>query len=66
MVTECNTLDRKTNKAVGLRVNITAVRHVTGTWPIASFSSKIRTGLLIGVLRVLGQKQALNPSALFH
>lgn len=61
MVTGCNSLERKTKTAVELSVNITASRHVTGSWLIGSFISKLRTGLLIGVLGVLGQKQALNP-----
>jgi len=34
MVTGCNSLERKTKTAVGLRVNITAARHVTGSWLI--------------------------------
>jgi hypothetical protein len=37
MVTGCNSLERKTKTAVGLRVNITAARHVTGSWLIGSF-----------------------------
>ena len=54
MVTGCNSLERKTKTAVGLRVNITAACHVIGSWLIGSFSSKLRTGLLISVLGVLG------------